>query len=234
MTGSTRSSSSATLTGEAPGRVDSPPTSRMSAPAAASSSPRRTARSGDRNSPPSENESGVTLTIPMRRGRGSSGMERPRTRHTADAEGAGAWETTGVARLTPPRERCPPPARRARGRAWIRRRAGRWFDRPSRPGGRPARPFPRRPAPGPAPPAPTTGPPTAGCFPSSSSSSAGSGFPSRISAISSRSRISRSRSPSASRCSAASFSFRMVHARSNAKVTIFFTSESIRRAVSSE
>src|SRR4051794_12479091 len=64
-TGWTRSSSSPDETASAPGRVDSPPTSRMSAPSAASSRPCSIARGGSRNCPPSENESGVTLTIPM-------------------------------------------------------------------------------------------------------------------------------------------------------------------------
>ena len=49
----------------APGRVDSPPTSRMSAPCAASSRPCEIAASGSRYSPPSENESGVTFTTPI-------------------------------------------------------------------------------------------------------------------------------------------------------------------------
>src|SRR5512132_1368397 len=64
-TGITRRSSSSTGTGAAPGRVDSPPTSRTSAPCSASSIPCATAASGSRKRPPSENESGVTLTIPM-------------------------------------------------------------------------------------------------------------------------------------------------------------------------
>src|SRR5215204_321230 len=64
-TGSTRRSSSSAGTGAAPGRVDSPPTSRTSAPCPASAIPCATASSGSRKRPPSENESGVTLTIPM-------------------------------------------------------------------------------------------------------------------------------------------------------------------------
>src|SRR4051794_28206866 len=64
-TGITRRSSSSAGTGAAPGRVDSPPTSRRSAPCPASSIPCATAASGSRKRPPSENESGVTLTIPM-------------------------------------------------------------------------------------------------------------------------------------------------------------------------
>ncbi len=53
------------LTAAAPGRVDSPPTSRTPAPAAARLSPVSIARPRSRNSPPSEKESGVTLTTPM-------------------------------------------------------------------------------------------------------------------------------------------------------------------------
>src|SRR5579872_3591364 len=64
-TGSTRASSCRAPTGSAPGRVDSPPTSRMSAPSRASVRQRSSAASGSRCSPPSEKESGVTLTTPM-------------------------------------------------------------------------------------------------------------------------------------------------------------------------
>ncbi len=48
MTGTTRRSSSSAATGSAPGRVDSPPTSRISAPASASSRPCAIAASGSR------------------------------------------------------------------------------------------------------------------------------------------------------------------------------------------
>ncbi len=65
-TGSTRRSSSSSATGSAPGRVDSPPTSRIPAPSPASCSPWSIATAGSRKRPPSENESGVTLTTPMR------------------------------------------------------------------------------------------------------------------------------------------------------------------------
>src|SRR5690242_1596210 len=64
-TGSTRLNSSASLTGSAPGRVDSPPTSMISAPWAISFRPCATAVAGSMNWPPSENESGVTFTTPM-------------------------------------------------------------------------------------------------------------------------------------------------------------------------
>src|SRR6266511_3357351 len=68
-TGRTRRSSSSAATGAAPGRVDSPPMSSASAPCATSSTPCATASFGSRKRPPSENESGVTLTIPMTAGR---------------------------------------------------------------------------------------------------------------------------------------------------------------------
>src|SRR3954452_8626703 len=65
ITGITRRISSSAPTGRAPGRVDSPPMSRMSAPSAISSRPCAIAASASRKRPPSENESGVTLTMPM-------------------------------------------------------------------------------------------------------------------------------------------------------------------------
>src|SRR5690606_12268651 len=61
----TRALSVSASTSAAPGRVDSPPTSRMSAPSAASASPWATAASAEAKSPPSEKLSGVTLTTPM-------------------------------------------------------------------------------------------------------------------------------------------------------------------------
>ena len=67
ITGITRRSSSVSDTGSAPGRVDSPPMSRISAPSPTRSSPCFTAASVSKNAPPSENESGVTFTIPIRR-----------------------------------------------------------------------------------------------------------------------------------------------------------------------
>src|SRR5262245_1518566 len=65
ITGRTRRNSSSSLTGSAPGRVDSPPTSIISAPCANNSIPCAAAAALSRNCPPSENESGVTLTIPI-------------------------------------------------------------------------------------------------------------------------------------------------------------------------
>ena len=67
ITGITRSSSSRSDTASAPGRVDSPPTSSRSAPSNASRRPWLTAASRSRKAPPSENESGVTLSTPMMR-----------------------------------------------------------------------------------------------------------------------------------------------------------------------
>ncbi len=52
---------------ETPGRVDSPPMSRMSAPWSSSSRPWAMAACGMRKRPPSEKESGVTLSTPMMR-----------------------------------------------------------------------------------------------------------------------------------------------------------------------
>src|SRR5579863_4809368 len=64
-----RASSSASVTGEAPGRVDSPPTSIMSQPAPAISAACASAASAATKRPPSENESGVRLRMPMTIGR---------------------------------------------------------------------------------------------------------------------------------------------------------------------
>ena len=77
MTGTTRPSSSASGTGCEPGRVLSPPTSMMSAPSKASSRPRSTAFWASKYSPPSEKESGVTLTTPMSQTCGTEGEALP-------------------------------------------------------------------------------------------------------------------------------------------------------------
>ena len=68
-TGMTRRASSSALGRWAPGRVDSPPTSRMSAPCATSCRPCSTAAAASNQRPPSLNESGVTLTTAMTSGR---------------------------------------------------------------------------------------------------------------------------------------------------------------------
>src|SRR5690348_11430952 len=81
ITGMTRRNSSSADIRWAPGRVDSPPTSTMSAPCAVSCRPRPIAASAPNHSPPSENESGVTFTTPMTRhrpGSGSPGGPGPR------------------------------------------------------------------------------------------------------------------------------------------------------------
>ncbi len=69
-TGTTRLSSSSSLTGSAPGRVDSPPTSTSAAPSASICRAASAAASGEAYDPPSEKLSGVTLTIPTTAGRG--------------------------------------------------------------------------------------------------------------------------------------------------------------------
>jgi hypothetical protein len=79
ITGITRLSSSSTGTSTAPGRVDSPPTSSRSAPSPASFNPCATAASTSACSPPSENESGVTLTMPMTRARSSGSLRPPQS-----------------------------------------------------------------------------------------------------------------------------------------------------------
>ena len=68
ITGTTRAISVRTSTRSAPGRVDSPPTSIRSAPSAIIARPCSTAPGVSANSPPSENESGVTLRTPITTG----------------------------------------------------------------------------------------------------------------------------------------------------------------------
>ena len=53
-----------------PGRVDSPPTSTIAAPSSTIRRAEATASSARKLTPPSENESGVTLTTPITDGRG--------------------------------------------------------------------------------------------------------------------------------------------------------------------
>src|SRR5580704_2152345 len=80
ITGNTRRNSSSALTAAlAPGRVDSPPMSMMSAPSLSNPMACSVAFSESRYTPPSENESGVTLTMPMIRVRlPSSSVRVPR------------------------------------------------------------------------------------------------------------------------------------------------------------
>ncbi|CFE00983.1 Uncharacterised protein [Bordetella pertussis] len=77
ISGRMRASSSAALTGCAPGRVDSPPRSRIWAPSSINWRAWAIALSVSACSPPSENESGVTLTMPMTSGRSRSNSKRP-------------------------------------------------------------------------------------------------------------------------------------------------------------
>src|SRR5271165_4981290 len=85
-TGMTRRSSSSTGTGSDPGRDDSPPTSRMTAPSPAIRSACRNAASSSMNWPPSEKESGVTFKTPITRPEWLRSTERVRSfqimRHT--------------------------------------------------------------------------------------------------------------------------------------------------------
>ena len=67
-TGNTRASSASSGTAGLPGRVDSPPMSRMSAPSSSSCSQWRSAAAVEAWAPPSEKESGVTFTMPITRG----------------------------------------------------------------------------------------------------------------------------------------------------------------------
>src|SRR6266566_2281053 len=67
ITGPTRRHSSSADTGSEPGLVDSPPMSTRSAPMSTRSRPWRRAASASKKRPPSENESGVTLRIPITR-----------------------------------------------------------------------------------------------------------------------------------------------------------------------
>src|SRR5690606_11360814 len=77
--------SSEAETSGAPGRVDSPPISRMSAPSATMPSASATAVSGSSRTPPSEKESGVTLTMPTTNVRRPSSRTRPSGRGTLNA-----------------------------------------------------------------------------------------------------------------------------------------------------
>src|SRR5262245_50632317 len=69
-TGTTRRSSSSTETPSEPGRVDSPPMSTIAAPSSTIRRAEAIASAARKFTPPSENESGVTLTTPITDGRG--------------------------------------------------------------------------------------------------------------------------------------------------------------------
>ncbi len=77
MTGSTRRISSSTGTGAAPGRVDSPPTSMIVGPFREHGEAVIDRAAVSRKLPPSENESGVTLRMPMTTPRVERSRERP-------------------------------------------------------------------------------------------------------------------------------------------------------------
>ncbi len=97
ITGTTRRICSASSTRAAPGRVDSPPMSSIAAPSASARSQYASARSGTWCSPPSENESGVTFTTAMSRGR-SSDSSHPRITHRRPASSRITSMTTNVRR----------------------------------------------------------------------------------------------------------------------------------------
>src|SRR5215212_3334139 len=86
ITGTTLRASSSCGTGSEPGRVDSPPTSIISAPSSSMAAAREAAFSGTRKSPPSEKESGVTLRTPTSTGSG------PRVRSPAPSVLRGSRE----------------------------------------------------------------------------------------------------------------------------------------------
>src|SRR6266513_5379982 len=79
-TGIRRDSSISADTPSAPGRLDSAPISMRSAPSSISSLARAIAAAGSRVRPPSEKESGVTLTTPATSGRSSMSRNLPQRR----------------------------------------------------------------------------------------------------------------------------------------------------------
>ena len=76
----TRAHSSSRLTGSPPGRVDSPPMSRMSAPSSAICRACACAANRVSCAPPSEKESGVTFKMPMISGVGAASRSSSRSR----------------------------------------------------------------------------------------------------------------------------------------------------------
>src|SRR6478736_4933419 len=107
ITGSTRSSSCCSGTGSAPGRVDSPPTSMIDAPAATMARACTSAVAALACRPPSEKEFGVTLSTPM-----TTGRDRSSTRSAHCSFTGSGWRTSaGVARGRP------------EGRTWLLIRA---------------------------------------------------------------------------------------------------------------
>src|SRR5580693_1540786 len=118
MTGPTRRSSSSAEVRPAPGLVDSPPTSMMSAPWAASSRPRLIAARGANHLPPSEKESGVTFSTPMTRHRAGPGS--PRTTGPAASPETGSPEAGRTG--TDPAAACASPVMSAS--SWLPGRPG--------------------------------------------------------------------------------------------------------------
>ncbi len=86
--GAMRRHSSSTVTGVKPGRVDSPPMSRMAAPSPTSSSPRAIGAASWR--PPSEKESGVTLRMPI------TGQDASASRNRLSRRAAAAGVNAGL------------------------------------------------------------------------------------------------------------------------------------------
>ena len=82
-TGCRRPNSASTGTTAAPGRVDSAPRSRRSAPSSIMRWAASMAADGSSHCPPSEKESGVRLRIPITNGRSSDNSKRPHRRNVA-------------------------------------------------------------------------------------------------------------------------------------------------------
>src|SRR5579863_2377719 len=123
ITGRTRRSSWSSGTGSAPGRVDSPPTSRMAAPSSAIRTPCWIAARGSSKRPPSEKESGVTLSTPMTSGCVRSNVLVP---HRSNI-GGGPCAPRLRAVPQSPSMLASGRANRAAARCTLRRRLGRWF-----------------------------------------------------------------------------------------------------------
>src|SRR5258708_3556305 len=124
-TGMTRASSSASETGAAPGRVDSPPMSMMSAPSSASFLACATAADASRKRPPSEKESGVMFTTPITSGLPSGNENLPQRSAAADFKGTslgGCRRRRGTLGAAVARRRLL--GVRARRLRWPRRLAG--------------------------------------------------------------------------------------------------------------
>lgn len=108
-TGRTRESSSSAVTSPAPspyaaprGLVDSPPTSRIAAPAPAKRSPASTAARGVPRRPPSEKESGVTFRIAITPPAGPKSIRRPAESgigRNVIGRRLRAWSLAGASRL---------------------------------------------------------------------------------------------------------------------------------------